>query len=43
MRRKKDNENDDALETVKKVAGVAAAVGGAILTGIKIVNEVNKK
>ena len=43
MGKRKENENDDALDTVKKVAGVAAAVGGALLTGIKIVNEFNKK
>ncbi len=40
---KRKKEDNDALDAVKKVAGAAAAVGGVILTGIKIVNEFNKK
>lgn len=39
----KKKENDDVLGTVQNVAGTIAAVGGAILTGIKLVGELNKK
>lgn len=36
-------KNDDTLDTVKKVAEVAATVGTGILTAVKIYNEVTKK